>query len=166
MMIPPIVLNGQLLSGLADGNLIVAESDQRGSSQVQVLFTSDYDLSAHSNVFLSFNHINEQNQDNICSVEYSIDQGATWFPLLYMLDDGTTDGDGSDVVTSGGKIDVVATFGTARGDQAHGLAYSNYIGAAVSTNLIPYIRGCRNDDPVQQKRIELFRLAAADHQAK
>ena len=164
-MIPPIVLNGVLLTGLASGNLLVAESDQRDGSQVQVLFTSDYDLTGKTNTYLSFLMLNEQNQDNICSVEYSIDQGATWLPLLYMFDDGTTDGDGSDVVTNAGTLDVFATFNTARTDQAHGLAYGTYIGAVVSTNLIPYIRPCRNDDPVQQKRIELFRLPAADGQS-
>ncbi len=168
LMIPPIVLNGVLVTNIVSGNLIVAESDQRNGSQVQVLFTSDYDLTGKTNTYLSFAMLNEQNQDNISSVEYSIDQGATWLPLLYMLDDGTTDTDGSDVVTNTatGQIDVFATFGTARNDQAHGLAYSNFIGAAVSTNLIPYIRPCRNDDPVQQKRIELFRLPAADGQSK
>ena len=166
-MIPPIVLNGSLLTGLADGNLITAESDQRDGSQVQVLFTPDYNLVGKTNVYLSFFHINEQNQDNICSVEYSTDQGATWLPMLYLLDDGTTDGDGSDVVTNSatGKIDAFATFGTARNDQAFGLAYSNFIGAVVSTNLIPFIRPCRNDDPVQQKRIEILRAAKADGQA-
>ncbi len=166
MMIPPIVENGVLLTSLASGNLIVAESDQRGGSQVQVIFTKDYDLTGHTNVYLSFHHINEQNQDNICSVEYSIDHGVTWQPLLYMFDDGTTDGDGSDVVTNSStkQIDVNATFNTARNDQAHGLAYGNFIGAAITTNLIPYIRGCRNDDPVQQKRIEVFHLPLADNQ--
>ena len=165
-MIPPIVLNGVLLDSLVSGNLITAESDHRDGSQVQVLFTSDYDLTGYTNVYLSFHHLNEQNQDNLCSLEYSIDQGATWLPLLYMLDDGTTDGDGSDVVTNSttGQIDVFATFGTPRSDQAHGLAYSNFIGAVVSTNLIPAIRPCRNDDPVQQKRIEIFRLPLADNQ--
>jgi hypothetical protein len=166
-MIPPIVLNGVLLDSLVSNNLITAESDQRDGSQVQVMFTKDYDLTGQTNVYLSFHNLNEQNQDNICSVEYSIDQGATWLPLLYMLDDGTTDGDGSDVITNSatGQIDVFATFGRARSDQAHGLAYSNFIGAAVSTNLIPAIRPCRNDDPVQQKRIEVFRLPLADNQS-
>jgi len=166
-MIPPIVLNGVLLPQLATGNLIVAESDQRGGSQVQVLFTKDYDLTGVTNAYLSFYNLNEQNQDNICSVEYSVDQGVTWLPLLYMLDDGTTDSNGSDVVTNAttGKIDVLATFNTVRSDQAHNLSYGTYIGAAISTNLIPYIRPCRNDDPVQQKRIELFRLAKADGQS-
>ncbi len=165
-MIPPIVENGVLLSSLASGNLIVAESDQRGGSQVQVIFTKDYDLTGKTNVYVSFHMLNEQNQDNICSVEYSVDQGATWQPLLYMLDDGSTDSNGSDVVTNSatGQIDVNATFNTARSDQAHGLAYGNFIGAAITTNLIPYIRPCRNDDPVQQKRIEVFRMPLADNQ--
>lgn len=165
-MIPPIVENGILLTNLASGNLLVAESDQRGGSQVQVLFSKDYDFTTSSNVYVSFHNLDEQNQDNICSVEYSIDQGATWQPLLYMLDDGSTDSDGSDIVTNSatGQIDVLATFDTDRPDQAHNRAYGAFIGATVSTNLIPFIRGCRNDDPIQQKRIELFRLPLADHQ--
>jgi hypothetical protein len=165
-MIPPIVENGVFLTNLCSGNLMVAESDQRSGNQVQVMFTKDYNFTGYSNVYVSFHNINEQNQDNICSVEYSIDKGTNWLPLLYMLDDGTTDADGSDVVTNPatGQIDVFATFETARGDQAHGLAYGAFIGAPITTNLIPYIRPCRNDDPVQQKRIEVFGLPAAANQ--
>src|SRR4029077_15468022 len=100
LMIPPIVENGVLLTNLVSGNVLVAESDQRGGSQVQVLFTSDYNLTGRTNVYISFHHLNEQNQDNICAVESSIDQCATWQTLLYMFDDGTTDADGSDVVTN------------------------------------------------------------------
>ncbi|MEI8040046.1 MAG: immunoglobulin domain-containing protein [Verrucomicrobiota bacterium] len=166
LILPPIVENGVLLTSLASNNLIAAESDQRDGSQVQVLFTKDYDFAGQTNVYVSFHHINEQNQDNICAIEYSIDHGATWQPLLYMLDDGTTDREGSDVVTNqfSGQIDVFATFNTARNDQAHRKSYGTWIGAVISTNLIPYVRGCRNDDPVQQKRIELFRLPLADGQ--
>lgn len=165
-MIPPIVENGEFLTNLCSGNLMVAESDQRSDNQVQVMFTKDYDFTGHSNICVSFHNINEQNQDNICSVEYSIDQGTNWLPLLYMLDDGTTDSDGSDVVTNKatGQIDVFATFNTARNDQAWADSYGSFIGAPVSTNLIPYIRPCRNDDPVQQKRIEVFPLPAAANQ--
>jgi hypothetical protein len=166
-MIPPIVENGVLLTNLASGNLLVAESDQRDGSQVQVIFTSDYDLTGRTNVYLSFHHINEQNQDNICSVEYSIDHGTNWLPLLYMLDDGTTDSNGSDAVTNKftGELDVFSTFNTPRQDQAHGKEFGYFIGAPVTTNLIPFIRPCRNDDPVQQKRIEVFRLPQADNQS-
>ncbi len=158
--------NGVYLTNLCSGNLMVAESDQRGGNQVQVMFTSDYDFTGKSNIYVSFHNINEQNQDNVCSVEYSVDKGTNWLPLLYMFDDGTTDTDGSDVVTNKttGQIDVYATFDTARSDQAHGLAYGAFIGAPIGPDLIPYIRPCRNDDPVQQKRIEVFGLPAAGNQ--
>lgn len=166
---PPIELNGQLIDSLVHGNLAYCDSDQRQNDggQVDVMFTKDYDLTGQTNIYVAFNSTYEQNQDNIGSVEYSIDQGATWLPALYMLDDGSTDGDGSDVVTNQvtGQIDVFATFGTARSDQAYNLAYSNFIGATVSTNLIPYIQGRRNDDPMSSKRIEVIRLPAADNQS-
>jgi|GEM_PF-656954 len=163
--IPPIVENGVLLNSLATSNLFVAESDQRSDSQVQVAFTRDYDFTGQSNVYVSFHNINEQNQDNICSVEYSVDQGATWLPLLYMLDDGTTDNNGSDVITNATthQVDAVLTFTTGHSDAAHSLPYGTYIGAAISQSLAPFIRPCRNDDTIQQKRIETFRLPLADN---
>jgi hypothetical protein len=173
---PPIVLNGVLLDALAHGNCIDADSDQRCNAcglspqpanlgQVNVLFTCDYDLTGHTNVYVKWNSLYEQNQDNMGSVEYSVDEGATWLPVLYMLDDGVTDGDGSDVVTNAatGQIDVFATFGTPRPDQAQGLSYSNFIGAVVSTNMIPFIQGRKNDDPLNGKRIEIHRIALADN---
>ena len=176
LIIPPIVLNGVLLDSLAHGNCIDADSDQRCNAcgtppqpnnlgQVNVLFTRDYDLTGQTNVYVKWNSLYEQNQDNIGSVEYSVDQGVTWLPVVYMLDDGVTDGDGSDVVTNlaTGQIDVFATFGTPRNDQAQGLSYSNFIGAVVSTNLAPYIQGRKNDDPLNGKRIEVYRIPMADN---
>ena len=166
---PPIVLNGVLIDSLVHGNLAYCDSDQRQNDggQVDVMFSPDYNLTGQTNIYVAFNSTYEQNQDNIGSVEYSIDQGATWLPALYMLDDGSTDTDGSDVVTNLtiGQIDVFATFGTPRSDQAYDLAYSNFIGAAVSTNLIPYISPRRNDDPLSSKRIEVIRLPYADNQS-
>jgi hypothetical protein len=164
---PPIVLNGVLLGSLANGNCIDADSDQRQNDggQVFVLFTRDYDLTGYTNVYVKWNSLYEQNQDNIASCEYSVDQGQTWLPVLYILDNGVTSGDPSDVVTNPatGQIDVFATFGTPRSDQAYNLAYSNFIGAAVSTNLIPAIQGRVNDDPLNSKRIEVYRIPLADN---
>jgi Concanavalin A-like lectin/glucanases superfamily/Immunoglobulin domain len=164
---PPIVLNGVLLDALATGNCIESESDQRQNAggQVDYLFTRDYDLTGYTNVYVKWNSLYEQNQDNIASCEYSVDQGQTWLPVLYMLDNGVTSGDPSDVVTNSatGQIDVFATFGTARSDQAYNLAYSNFIGAVVSTNLIPAIQGRVNDDPLNSKRIEVYRIPLADN---
>ena len=167
--LPPIVVNGVLIDSLIHGNFAYADSDQRQNQggQVNVMFTRDYDLTGITNAFLAFNNIYEQNQDNLGSVEYSIDQGVTWLPALYMLDDGTTDGDGPDVITNQvtGLVDAFATFGTPRNDQAYTLAYSNWIGAPVSTSLAPFIQGRVNDDSRASKRIEVLRLAQADRQA-
>src|SRR5262249_38461540 len=136
-----------------------------GYGQYTVLFTRDYDLTGRTNVYVKWNSLYEQNQDNIASVEYSVDQGVTWLPVMYMLDDGVTDGDGSDVVTNQltHTIDVFATFGTPRNDQAGGLAFSNFIGAPISTNLIPYISPRKNDDALASKRIEIVRIPQADN---
>jgi hypothetical protein len=167
LVTPPIVLNGVLLGNIAHGNCLEADSDQRQNAggQVNVLFTRDYDLTGVTNVYVKWNSIYEQNQDNIGSVEYSVDQGNTWLPVMYMLDNGVTSGDPSDVVTNltTGQIDVFATFGTPRSDQAYGLAYSNFIGAVVSTNLIPYIQPRANDDALNSKRIEVVRIPMADN---
>ena len=146
--------------------MLWSESDQRQNAggQVDVAFTSDYDLTGKSNIFVAFHSVYEQNQDNIASVEYSIDQGKTWLPVIYYLDNGVNGG-ASDVVTNNGVIDVLATLGIAR-DQSWGLAFSNYIGAVVSTNLAPYIVGRINDDPLDGKRLEVVRLSKADGQSK
>ena len=167
LVTPPIVLNGQLLGNLGKGNVIDADSDQRQNAggQVNVLFTRDYDLTGVTNVYVKWNSLYEQNQDNIGSVEYSVDHGATLLPVLYILDNGWTVGDGSDVITNPvtGVIDPFATFGTPRNDQAYTLAYSNFIGAVVSTNLIPAIQGRAQDDPLNSKRIEVYRIPLADN---
>jgi len=122
---------------------------------------SVYDLSGRTGIVLVFNSAYEQNQDSIAGVEYSVDGGATWLPVIYMLDD---QGGTADIIRTNGVIDVWATFGTARADQAFGLAYSNFIGANVSDALRPYISGRINDDQVESKRVEVFRLPAADGQ--
>ena len=51
----PTTVNGVALDALATGNLIYAESDSRGDNQLQDLFTSDYDLTGKTNVYLVFN---------------------------------------------------------------------------------------------------------------
>jgi len=152
--------NGRLVKSLISGNLAYAESDNRGGNQVQVLFSPDYDLTGKTDVYLSFHNVYEQNQDSAGSVEYSIDQGATWLPALYMLDEPDVIRDGS------GVIDAVATLNTARGDQAYGQSYGAFIGAVVSQALAPFISVRVNDDARESKRVEFLRLAQADNQPK
>ena len=152
-------LNGQPVTQLLSNKLLYAESDLRSSSsQVQVLFSPVYNLSGRTGVVLGFNSAYEQNQDSIAGVEYSIDGGANWLPVIYLLDR-------DDIILDGvGNIDAVATLNTPRSDQAYGLAYSAWMAAPVNAVLAPCISGRINDDQVESKRVEVFRLPVADNQ--
>jgi hypothetical protein len=157
-----IVLNDQVVTDLGEGNMMYAETDSRSGSQLQVVTTKDYDLSGKANIYLSFDSFYEQNQNNLNAVEYSIDQGQTWEPLLYML---TEFNDTSDVVRNpDGTADAVATFNAPQTDTAYKLSYGEFIGAEVSQDLAPYISGRVNDDDRESKRIELLRAIKADNQ--
>jgi len=173
--LPTIILNGSKLTTLASGNLLWAESDSRCggcNGQFQDLFTSSISCVGKTNVFLAFNSIYMQNQDNMDFLEYSIDGGTSWLPGLYYFDNdpGNTD----ILLTGGGASDGPATF--ARVDDnsrnwspdispVHATNYGSYISAP--TNIIPAsaIRGRLNDSSTDGKRIEVIRLAAADGQA-
>ena len=165
-------VNGAKLTDLAAGKFLYAESDVRGGNQIQYAFSPDVDLTGKKDIFLSFHSIYEQNQDNIGAVEYSIDQGATWLPVVYMID-------GPDIVKDAdGNVDALATFTATNNDAAayedpitgevQGKNYGAFIGAAKSewANLGPFISARVNDDPVESKRVELFRLPKADNQSK
>jgi hypothetical protein len=160
LSMPPLSVNGRALTSLATGNLAYANSDMRAnspSSQVNIMFSPDYNLSGKSNVFLSFHSLYEQNQDSIGALEYSIDHGTNWLPVIYMIDN-------DDIVRdAGGNIDAVVTLNTARADQAYGLAYGAFIAAPLSSALAPFISGRVNDDQVESKRVEVFRLPSADN---
>lgn len=166
------VVNGQVVTNLAQGNIVFGDSGYRdGLSQVLYLFSPDYNLSGQANVYLSYHSLWEQNQDSIGAVEYSTDQGVTWKPIVYMLDR-------PDVIRdANGNIDPVATFSTVRTDQAtyvdpadsqtKGGYYGAFIGVDSNqwSTLAPYISPRVDDDPVGSKRVELFRLAGADNQS-
>jgi hypothetical protein len=159
---PPIAIDGALIPGIVSGKFMYAESDVRSASQVQVMFTRDYDLTGVNNVFVSYYSMYEQNQDSIASLEYSINGGTTWLPVIYMVNGRS---DNPDVLRfPNGDVDAVATLTTARSDQAHGLAYGAFIGAEVTQALAPFISGRIDDDQIESKRVEVFRLAAADNQ--
>jgi hypothetical protein len=152
----PILMNGTNYP-LISGNVIHANSDKRSGSQVQYLVTRDYNLSGRANVHLVFNSIFRQNGDSSGSVEYSVNGGTTWLPLLYLIEN-------NDIIRNPDySIDAVTTFTTARADQAWGQAYGDFIGAAVTVALAPYIRPMPADD-LSGKRVEMFRCPAADGQ--
>ena len=166
---PNQVINNAVVTNLISGNSIIAISDRTSSSQKQIdyLFTGDYNLSGKASVYLSFHDIYIQNQNNIASVEYSINGGATWLPALYMLD-------GADILSdSAGNIDASNTFATVYGDvpnvdlnsTANGY-YGQYIGVKSNlwSTLAPFLSARGNDDQTGSKRVEVIRLAQADNQ--
>jgi hypothetical protein len=155
-----VLTNGSVVGSLISGNFAYAESDNRGGNQVQMLFSPDFNLTGRTNIYLSFHSIYEQNQDNIASVEYSIDEGATWLPALYMIDQDDAIRDGS------GGVDAELTLNTPQGDGAYGMSYGTWIGATISPALAPFISLRVNDNPTESKRVEFLRLAQADNQSK
>jgi len=181
-------LNGVLITNLIDGKCAWAISTGRNSAnnlanpppyynQIQMLFSPDFDLTGKPNVYLAYNSIYTQNQDNLGAVEYSIDEGNSWLPIIYMLDKTGTNPGGHDIVTNVlGQVDGNATFTQPRTDtpiivDSVGLTnrYSfwyEFINARPLSSLGPYIDGRVNDDQVESRRFEVFRLPPADNQAK
>jgi len=166
---PNQVINNALVTNLVSTNFIIAVSDRTSDSQKQVdyLFTGDYNLSGKTKVYLSFHNIYVQNQDNIASVEYSINGGATWLPALYLLD-------GADIlVDSAGNIDASNTLAFIHSDVPNLAAgtlgngnYGQYIGVASNlwSTLAPFLGARGDDDLTGSKRVEVIRLAQADNQ--
>lgn len=171
---PSNVVNGVFIRNLASGNFVFGNSGYRSDllGQVLYLFSPDFNLTGKSDVYLSFHSIWEQNQDSLGAVEYSIDQGTNWLPVVYMLN-GV-----SDVATNlDGSIDALTTFTNVWGDvatyfdelfQIQGGYYGAFIGVASNqwSTLAPYISRRVDDNPVESKRVELFRLPQADNQPK
>lgn len=163
--IPPIVVNGVLIDRLGSGNLLYGESDNRGGSQVQTAFSPSYNMTGRNNVFAAWYSTYEQNQDSLGAVEYSVDGGTTWDPVIYMLDDQDRV---ADVIRFGdGSIDAFTTLNTNRNDQAYALSYGSFIAVASNrwASLSNYISGRINDDYIESKRVEVVRLPKADNAA-
>ena len=177
---PSVFVNGK--AQFPEGNFLIADPSLRNAHFMTVLETKDFDLGQHANVHLGFYSHYCQNQDNSANVEYSIDGGETWLPVIYMLEQ-------DDVVAGDdGTADAVATFENAQDDVALvdnllyqdeddwwdmepldepiGGSYGAFIGAAIDESLAPHISGRVNDSQTESKRYELHRLPEADNQAK
>jgi len=177
---PLVVKDGKIYGRpLAEGRFVFGDSGYRnGASQVIYLYSPDFDVTGKTNIHLSFHSLWEQNQDSIAAVEYSIDQGQNWLPIAYFLDgpdifytNNTTTGEVS--------VDAVTTFTTDHGTGFEGVArymdefgveqggtYGAFIAAPLSAALGPYVQARVDNDPVESKRIELFRLPQADNRSK
>ncbi|MBN8247646.1 MAG: hypothetical protein J0L84_09405 [Verrucomicrobia bacterium] len=165
---PLIFLNGENLTGpLASGRMLFGDSGYRnGASQVLWVTTPDFDLSGKTDVHVAFKSLYEQNQDSIGTLEYSVDGGATWLPVAYLLNAG-------DVVRAeDGSVDAESTLNTEAGDIARyvdengveiGGTYGAFLGVPVSAALAPFLQGRLDDNAVESKRVEKYRLPAADN---
>ena len=165
---PDQVINGTAVTALLQDNFIYAESDTRGGSQVQFLESPDFNCTGKTGVTLVFYSAYEQNQDSMGAVEYSVDRGETWLPIAYLIDR-------EDIVRDEfGNVDAESTMTTNHGDVAtysnldgefFGGTYGSFIKAPISPELAPFIQGRVNDNTTESKRVEVYRLAAADSQA-
>lgn len=166
---PANVVNGQTVTNLANGKFLFCTSGWREGNQVQYVFSPAFDLTGRTNIHVSYHSIFEQNQDNFGAVEYSVNGGATWLPVVYMID-------GPDMLTTSGATDALKTLTNRAADIAtyvepgSGLTKGGYFGTFIGvasnlwSTLAPYLSARVNDDPVESKRVELFRLSAADNQ--
>src|SRR6266404_642452 len=168
---PSNVVNGAFVRNLASGRFAFGDSGYRldALGQVVYMFSPDFNLTGRSNVYLSFHSLWEQNQDSIAALEYSIDMGTNWQPLLYMLD-------GPDVMTNlDGSIDALTTFTNVQNDIAQyvdpgsALTVGGYYGAFIGVDsnrwsgLGPFISRRVDDDPVESKRVEILSMPLADN---
>ena len=134
-----------------------------------MMFTGDYNLTGQSNTYVAFNSMYTQNQNNIDSLEYSIDQGATWLPIVYLLNSAP-----DDIIITNGVIDAYASLTTIHSDAAYctssgdGSYYGAFIGVASNLwgTLGPYFSARINDNQTESHRLEKYRLPQADGQAK
>jgi len=166
----PLFVNGVFItSTLASNNIIFAASDQRPNGpQVDYLFTKDYDLTGQTNVFLALWNMFSQENGELGAIEYSINQGATWLPVIYMIDPRSA-------IVNTGVVDALATMTniftrvqpnncTADPDNTY---YGKFIGVASNlwSTLGPYISLRAGSDHNTYHTIEQFRLPQADNQA-
>ena len=169
---PEAYINGEKVESLIEDQFAYHESDIRGGSQYAELFSPEVNLTGKTDIYLVYNSIYTQNQDNIAGTEYSIDGGTTWLPVVYMVDavdiikkaDGSTD---AEATLSATQNDTAVYTDPVTGEEI-GRSYGAFVKADRSTwpDLGPYISGRINDDQMESKRIEKFRLPLADNQAR
>jgi hypothetical protein len=178
----PQILNGKAFAEdtnpLLVNHYVRAESDARQNGppgQIQYLTSKPYDLTGKTGIVIAFDSAYEQNQDSLAALEYTVDSGTTWHPVLYWVQGDFDTQAPADTIRDGlGNIDVVKTMTTTYGDVAEytdsstgklvGGYYGFFIKAPITQDLAPYIEGRMNDDGTESKRIEVYHVPLADNQ--
>ena len=190
---PGQTINGvPLVQIVADpsNNVFMAESDNRAgdttppagqleAGQTQFAMSKRFDLSGAANPVLAFAAIQRQNQDNLNSVEYSVDGGATWAPVAYYLDGHYPGGDASDVqLNLENTVNVMQTLYSDGSNPAEvpfwtdsdghtNRTYASVIAAPISQALAPFFAPRPDDEAgvFPGMRLEVVRLPLAAHQS-
>ncbi len=166
------ILNGQPITQLAFNNILIAESDNRsgsGAGQVQFAVSRSFNLSKAANPVLVWSNLKKQNQDDFAGMEYTVDGGAHWAPVMYCLDGGKFGSDPADVVVNfDGTVNVAVSFAyssdTPKWTDAQGIYHSTYgdaVAAKIDPALGPFFAPRINDDKFEGKRMEAVRLPLA-----
>jgi tetratricopeptide (TPR) repeat protein/WD40 repeat protein len=162
-------LDGVFPAPLLEGRFLYSLGGDRESSFVQYLSTPDFDCSGRKAIHAAFKSAYEQARDTIAAIEYSIDEGKTWLPVLYRLNAVHIHRDAA------GKVDAATTLGILNDNaplfldeagEPRGDSYGSVVGAPITRNLDPFIEGLRPSDWAGGKRVEVHRLPLADGRPK
>lgn len=174
---PSNVVNGVFLRNLSTGRMVFGNSGYRNEDLGQALYLSspDFNLTGRTNIHLAFRSLWEQNQDSMAAVEYSIDSGTTWLPVVYLIDgpdvftnlDGTIDAETTFTNVHPSGFQGVTTYIEPISGQTLGGYYGAFIGVDSNlwSTLAPNIQRRVDDNASESKRVEVFRLPQADNQA-
>jgi hypothetical protein len=168
---PDQTSNGVPVVSLGSGNVLYAESNVRAGNQVQFIYSKSYDLSDVVNAAISFESLYAQSQNSLGAVEYSIDGGKNWLPVVYYLD--FADNGGDIRLKVDGSVDATATFTNKNTDTAvwtdngvsKGGNYGDGILAPINQELGRFVAPRENDNQIEGKRLEIYRLENAGKQA-
>jgi hypothetical protein len=174
-------VNGQPVTAVGSGNAFMAESDNRSGSvnngQVQFAISKSFDLSSAANPVVAFAFLRKQNQDDTGGMEYSVDGGTNWAPVIYTLDgdkDSTDSSTADYQIAFNGTADAVGSFTAHQSDapiwtdyfgKTKGGNFGDALAAPITPALAPFIAPRVNDSHNAGIRYEAVRLPLAAHKS-
>ncbi|MFN0127611.1 MAG: hypothetical protein ACKV19_13100 [Verrucomicrobiales bacterium] len=162
---------------LMNGRFALAMASTRPGNQIQYLESPDFDGTGRQNIHLAFNSSWEQREQRMGIVEFSIDRGETWKPVVYYVHKPHLDEARSQYAlarpghATAGDFDVAAFLNIERnslawrpepGALARRSHYGAFVAAPVDTpGLAAHFEG-REAGDTEHKRREVRALVGAD----
>jgi hypothetical protein len=181
---PNQTINGQPVTNWIGGNVLWATSDGRSGPQVQFCMSKPFDLSSITNpvmLFSSMIRMSAEANEQADGIEYSIDNGNTWYPGIIYVSIAHTRPDYV-IVLPNGDIDVIRSlnlpfiaaqdlFGTWTDPgpgpftgQVRGNTLAAGLGEPATQALAPWL-AIRDDDEATSQRVDGMRLPMASRQS-